>query len=100
MTQQHSKIKTQLSEKAMNKKKHEKTQKEVSVVQIGKHGISNVLLTELNEQLKKKKIVKVRILKNAPFKDRSEAFSTLQKKLQSADLVNIRGWTAVVIEKK
>ncbi len=84
----------------MNKKKREKIGKEVSVIQIGKHGVSNVLLTELNEQLKKKKLVKVRILKNAPFKDRSEAFSTLQKKLPKAELVKVRGWTAEVIEKK
>ncbi len=84
----------------MNKKKQEKIGKEVSVVQIGKNGISNELLTELNEQLKKKKIVKVRILKNAPYKDRSEAFSTLQKKLSNADLVKVRGRTVVVTEKK
>lgn len=84
----------------MKKNQLKKLGKEMPLIQIGKQGVSSELLKELNEQLKKKKIVKVRILKNAPFEDRSEAFSTLQKELPNADIVRVRGWTAEVIEKK
>ncbi len=66
-----------------------------ATVQIGKGGISDGVIEEIIAQLKKKKVVKIKFLKNA---DRSD----FRKKIESialranAEIVEIRGFTAIL----
>ncbi|MHA2223649.1 MAG: YhbY family RNA-binding protein [Candidatus Hodarchaeales archaeon] len=72
---------------------------EVNVLQIGKKGISTELLNELEDQLKKTKFIKVRILKNAPFKDRADCFAIIRQRLKNIEVMDIRGRTAIIKKK-
>ncbi len=64
-------------------------------VQIGKSGITPEIIEELKMQLKKRKIVKIKFLKNADrenFKEKAEFIA----KSANAELVEIRGFTIVL----
>ncbi len=70
-------------------------------LQIGRKGISQDFFDELEMQLERKKFVKVKVLQNAPFKNRSEAFSLLQQRLsEDLKLLEVRGRTAIITKKK
>lgn len=86
----------------MNAEKHKeliRVRRKASLLNIGKTGISKDFVLELEEQVKKRKIVKIRILKNAPFKDRSEAVSAIQRQIPSVKVVEVRGWTVIIAKK-
>ena len=72
---------------------------EVNVLRIGKKGISTELLNELEEQLRKNKFIKVRFLRNAPFKDRAECFAIIRQRLKNVEVMDIRGRTAIIKKK-
>ncbi|RLE85653.1 MAG: RNA-binding protein [Thermoprotei archaeon] len=72
------------------------------IIRIGKKGITNSLLNELKEVLKKRKIVKVKLLRN--FRetyeiDRWKVADLLSKKL-GAKVVEIRGFTIILRQTK
>ncbi|UCE12150.1 MAG: YhbY family RNA-binding protein [Candidatus Heimdallarchaeota archaeon] len=77
-----------------------RVRQEASLLNIGKTGISNDFVRELKEQLKKRKIIKIRILKNAPFKGRLEAVSILRNQIPSVEVVEVRGRTVIITEKR
>ena len=66
-----------------------------SNLQIGKNGISASVLDEIDEQLRLTGVVKINMLRSAPeAKDFKEAITEAAKKLE-ADLIGVRGRTAV-----
>ncbi|MHA1972247.1 MAG: YhbY family RNA-binding protein [Candidatus Hodarchaeales archaeon] len=75
----------------------EKNSVKKPVIQLGKNGYSDNFVSELEEQLQKNKEVKLRILKNAPFDDRNQAFDFLKKNLpKTIEICEIKGWTALL----
>ncbi|PWI49568.1 hypothetical protein CEE45_00110 [Candidatus Heimdallarchaeota archaeon B3_Heim] len=69
-------------------------------LQVGKNGLSDSFLNELNNRLKKDKTIKIKFLKNSPFNSRQEAVSALKAILNSnSEVIETRGWT-VIIQKK
>ena len=70
---------------------------ESATLQVGKNGITQTFLTELDDRLKKNKIIKIKFLKNSPFSNRKEAFSSLEEKLESkVSILETRGWTVIL----
>lgn len=69
------------------------------LINVGKSGITENVINELKKQLKEKKLVKVRILKNT---DESEDIKTtgifLSQKTGS-DLIDVRGRTVTLYKK-
>ncbi|MFX0150161.1 MAG: YhbY family RNA-binding protein [Candidatus Hodarchaeota archaeon] len=71
-----------------------------STLQLGKKGISSSFLEELESQLKHNTFIKIKILKNAPFDNRSEAFEKLQQRIAlDIELVEKRGRTVLVTKR-
>ncbi len=68
-----------------------------SSLQVGKKGLSESFLIELETRLKKEKTVKIKFLKNSPFSSRQEAISSLSLVLEGKiRVLETRGWTAIV----
>ncbi|MHA1215281.1 MAG: YhbY family RNA-binding protein [Candidatus Hodarchaeales archaeon] len=81
--------------------KIEKNSKVIAIIQLGKNGYSDSFVNELEEQLQKNKVIKLRILKNAPFDDRNQAFDFIKKNLpRSVKMSEIKGWTAILTKVK
>jgi RNA-binding protein YhbY len=71
-----------------------------SILQIGKKGVTSSFLEELEEQLNHNKYLKIKILKNAPFDNRSDAFKVLKQKLPpDIEFVEKRGRTVIVTKR-
>lgn len=74
---------------------------EPASLQIGKNGLSDKLIDELNSRLKHNSMIKIKFLKNSPFKTREKAFSELQKFLtDDIKILETRGWTVILQKKK
>ncbi len=74
---------------------------EPASLQIGKNGLSDKLIDELNSRLKHDSMIKIKFLKNSPFKTREKAFSELQKFLTvDIKILETRGWTVILQKKK
>ncbi len=59
-------------------------------MQIGKAGLSEAVIKEINAQLKNKKLIKIKFLKTAiKNKDKKELFKELAKKTQSEIVYSI-----------
>lgn len=83
--------------KEIKKEKKSEFAQESVLFQIGKKGITENLIKELEDQLKQKKTVKVRFLKNSPYNNREEAFEVLRQSLPAmAKIIEIKGWTAII----
>lgn len=83
--------------KEIKTEKKSKFTQELVLIQIGKNGITENLMGELEDQLKRKKSVKVKILKNSPYNSREEAFEALRQRLPpKVKLVEIKGWTVII----
>jgi RNA-binding protein YhbY len=68
-----------------------------SSLQVGKNGLSESFLMELESRLKKEKTVKIKFLKNSPFSSRQEALSSLNSVLKGKiRVLETRGWTAII----
>jgi RNA-binding protein len=79
----------------------EKTEspEEVLVVQLGKAGVTDSFIDELKAQIKKKKIVKVKILRSAKGDaDRKEIASDVARKC-NAVLADVRGNTFILAKR-
>ena len=66
-------------------------------VNIGKKGINDNTINEMEFTLKKHGLVRVKLLRYAPnpYGDRHEFFKELEKRLSNGKLVDIRGRTAI-----
>ena len=74
---------------------------ESASLQIGKNGLSNTFIEELNSRLKHDGIIKLKFLKNSPFKTRERALSELEKVLtDETKILETRGWTVILKRKK
>ena len=73
---------------------------ESASLHVGKNGLTETLIAELNDRLKQKKIIKIKFLKNSPFKNRKEAFNALESKIKNNfSILETRGWTVIVKKK-
>ncbi len=71
-------------------------------VWIGKRGLTEKVIEEIKRQLENKKVIKIRVLKNAIVgKSRKEGLIEIAKKLVEKGLyvIDIRGYTILVSEK-
>ncbi|MFQ6120335.1 MAG: YhbY family RNA-binding protein [Methanosarcinales archaeon] len=87
----------------MNKKElyqlKSKSNKLESTIHIGKYGINNAVISELTKQLKKQKLVKIKILKTATENiDRSIITKQLAE-LTNSYIIDTRGSIAVLYKK-
>lgn len=64
-------------------------------LQVGKHGITDVLVDELKGQLRKNHLVKVRLLKSATHDSGDQEQAEKLANAAGARLVEVRGHTAV-----
>ena len=80
----------------IQKQKMDKKEADVPVLQIGKNGVTDSFIEELRGQLKKNKIVKVKMLKSSREDiDRKALPEEIAAKLK-AQLVDARGYTFVL----
>lgn len=80
--------------------KLKKIRQESPCLHIGKKGLTPLLMKELKERIKQNKMIKIKILKNSPYKNRSDAFEDLKNCLpRNVKIMEIRGWTAVLRKK-
>lgn len=69
---------------------------EIPVIQLGKNGVSDSFIAELKSQLKKNKVVKVKMLKSSRGEaDGREIPKEVAAKLR-AELVDVRGYTFIL----
>lgn len=78
----------------IHKKRAEANQLPVSL-QIGKHGITDATIAELQGQLKKNHLVKVRLLRSATHESGDQEQAERLAEATGATLVDVRGHTAV-----
>jgi len=70
---------------------------ESASLQVGKSGITETLIAELNDRLKKNEMIKIKFLRNSPFNSRKEAFTALESKIRNKfSILETRGWTIIV----
>ncbi len=67
-------------------------------IRIGKNGITDGVIEEIREQLKKKKVVKIKFLKNTDRKNLREKVKRIASEV-NADIADIRGFTTVLKKK-
>lgn len=73
---------------------------ESATLHVGKNGLTETFISELNERLKQNDIIKIKFLKNGPFSNRKDAFNKLESKIKhSFSILETRGWTAIVKRK-
>lgn len=82
------------SNKDIQQKRAEANQLSVSL-QVGKNGINDATITELQGQLKAKRLVKVRLLKSATYESGDQEQAEKLAEATGAILVEVRGHTAV-----
>ncbi len=66
-----------------------------ATVQIGKGGITDGVKREIKEQLKKRRIIKIKFLQNADRENFKEKIEKLAEDV-NAEILEIRGFTAVL----
>lgn len=71
---------------------------EKSTIQIGKSGVTDSLIDEIKKQVRRQKILKVRILKSARTKDKEEIAQGVAEKTNSR-LLDVRGNTFTLARK-
>ena len=70
---------------------------EPASLQVGKKGFSEEFLQELANRLKIEDMIKVKILKNAPFSSRKEFLADLELKCgKNYSILETRGWTVIL----
>lgn len=67
---------------------------------IGKNGVNDAIVSELREQLKRQKAVKVRILKTALQESNRDSVARELELASGANLLSLRGATAVFLSPK
>ncbi len=66
-----------------------------ATVQVGKNGVTEEIIQEIMAQLKKRKIVKIKFLKNADRGDFKEKAQEIAERV-NAELVEVRGFTFIL----
>ncbi len=66
-----------------------------ATVQIGKDGVTEGVIKEIRQQLKKRKIIKIKFLQNADRDNFKEKIESIARET-NAEIVEIRGFTAVL----
>ncbi|MFO8110295.1 MAG: YhbY family RNA-binding protein [Thermoplasmata archaeon] len=69
-----------------------------ATVRVGKEGISEGMVKEINRQLEDNGLIKIKILRNSPYEDMSEVVDIIQGKVKGRT-VEIRGKTILLVEK-
>ena len=83
------------------KKQIRNIRSEPASLQIGKNGLSTSFIEELNSRLQQSGVLKIKFLKNSPFKTREIALSELKKILSADDkILETRGWTVILQRKE
>jgi RNA-binding protein len=72
---------------------------EKPTIWIGKKQISNELIKEVEKQLEKREIVKIKILKSALQETKASEIATAISKQTEADLVEVRGHTFILYKR-
>ncbi len=81
----------------MKKTELQNLRSESASLQVGKNGITETFIVELNDRLKQNDMIKIKFLKNCPFNNRKEAFIALESKIKSnCSILETRGWTIIV----
>ncbi|MEM1563532.1 MAG: YhbY family RNA-binding protein [Candidatus Bathyarchaeia archaeon] len=73
---------------------------EKPTIWIGKKQISNELMKEIEKQLEKRKIVKIKILKSALQEAKAYEIASTISKQTEADLVEVRGHTFILYKRR
>ncbi len=73
---------------------------EKPTIWIGKRQVSNELIEEIEKQLEKRKIVKIKILKSALHEERASEIAAAISKRTEADLVEVRGHTFILYKRR
>ena len=73
---------------------------EKPTIWIGKNGVSQQMLAEIDRQLEKTEMVKVRILKTALTTDKAKTIASNIAKSTKSILVEVRGHTIILYRKK
>lgn len=67
-----------------------------STVRIGKYGITEGVIKEIKNQLKKRKIIKIKFLKSTKSIASLEEFVEILEKKTGAEVLDVRGGTVVL----
>ncbi len=67
---------------------------------VGKEGLKPAVLTEVEKQLQKEKMVKIRILKSALLADTAKAIATRTAEQVNAALVEVRGHVFIIYRRR
>ncbi len=67
---------------------------------VGKEGLKPAVLTEVEKQLQKEKMVKIRILKSALLSDTAKAIATRTAEQVNAALVEVRGHVFIIYRRR
>lgn len=89
-----SKITTRMKRHVRYKLKDEKP-----TIWVGKDGLTLPLLSEIENQLKKKKMLKIKILKSALQQDNAQAIASKAAEQSGASLVEIRGHVFILYKR-
>ena len=89
----------QLTTKMKRHIKH-KLKDEKPTIWIGKDGVTSQLLKEIEKQLEKKKMIKMRILKTALQNNDAAAIAATAAEQIGASLVEVRGHTFMLYKKR
>ena len=73
---------------------------EKPTIWIGKRQVSNELIKEIEKQLDKRKIVKIKILKSALHEVKASEIATAISRQTEADLVEVRGHTFILYKRR
>ncbi len=73
---------------------------EKPTIQIGKNGVSQKLVKEIEKQLEKKKMVKIKILQSALKEKEAKQIASKIAEQTEASLVEVRGHTFMLYKRK
>ena len=84
----------------MKNVKLQNVRSESASLHVGKNGLTETFISELNDRLKQSNIIKIKFLKNTPFENRKDAFKELESKIGNKfTILETRGWTVIVKKK-
>ncbi len=68
-------------------------------LQVGKDGISEGMVDEINKQVEDKGLVKIKVLRNSPYLEMEEAVDEIHDRCK-ARVVEVRGRTVLLTERR
>ncbi len=68
-----------------------------ATVRIGKNGLTESVVEEIRAQLKKRKVIKIKFLKNTDRSDMKDKAEELAE-MVGAEVVDVRGFTVVLMK--